>query len=90
MLGVKAILAGCVAHLNGMAAVSDEQFDLAVRRFAGMQIRTHLHCALMEWARCTADPTLAAGLAGVVGELRRARITTDDVISRIDGLITDR
>lgn len=55
-----------------------------------MKIRTHLHCALMEWARCTADPTLAAGLAVVVGELRSAGITTDDVISRIDGLITDR
>ena len=90
VLGVQALLAGCVAHLNGMAAVSDEQFDLAVRRFAGMKIRTHLQFALTEWARCTADPTLAAGLAGVVGELRRARITTDDVISRIDGLITDR
>lgn len=55
-----------------------------------MKIRTHLHCALMEWERCTADPTLAAGLAVVVGELRSAGITTDDVISRIDGLITDR
>jgi tetratricopeptide (TPR) repeat protein len=79
----RALVAGCLAALNGAPHVAEREFALSAQLATAMGSSTHLANVYVEWARYTRDEALAESLRGLSAELRSGSLAASEADSAL-------